>query len=95
MKLYDENEAIGFIRSRANVEQLSNDDLLDIIDVIFDYYDENGDLDLDFDDETDDSDDDEAAIISYVTEELKDSDIASSQIAEVVRAELAYEQSLL
>lgn len=95
MKFFDEKEAIGFIRSKVKVGQLSDDALLDVIDVIFDYYDKNGDLDLDFDDEADDSEDDETAIISYVTEELSNPDISPSIIAEIVKAELAYEQSLL
>ena len=95
MKFFDEKEAIEFIRSKVNVGQLSDDDLLDIIDAIFDFYDKNGDLDLDFDVDADDSDDDEMAIINYITEELNESDFSPALLEEIVKAELAYEQSLI
>ena len=92
MKLFEEKEAIEFIKSRVTTGRPSDDDILDVIDAIFDYYDQNGDLDLDFDDE---EDDDESAITEYVIDELSDSDLSQQLIAEIVKAELAYEQSLL
>ena len=36
MKLYDEKEAVRFIRSRCDAAVLTDDDILDIIDMIFD-----------------------------------------------------------
>lgn len=97
MIIFDEKEAVAFIRSNVDVAQLTDDDILDVIDAIFDFYDENGDLDLDFDEEDEDfgSDDDEQAIIDYVIEAFSDTDISHSLIADMVKAELAYEQSLL
>ncbi|MDE6239358.1 MAG: hypothetical protein K2M54_05145 [Muribaculaceae bacterium] len=94
MKLFDEKEAISFIRANVSALQLSDDDILSVIDAIFDYYDENEDLDLDFDDAAD-SDDDVQAIVEYVTEAFGDCDFPESLIQEIVKAELDYEQSLL
>ncbi|MDE6368371.1 MAG: hypothetical protein K2K94_03955 [Muribaculaceae bacterium] len=95
--MFDEKEAIAFIRSNIDVAQLTDDDILDVIDAIFDFYDENGDLDLDFDEDDEDfgSEADEQAIIDYVVEALSDSEISQSLITDMVKAELAYEQSLL
>ncbi len=95
MKMFDENEAIRFIQAKVTDKNIGDEEVLDVIDAIFDYYDQSGELDLDFDENEDDSETDEAAIISYVTDALSDSGIAPSQIAEMVKAELEYEQSLL
>ena len=54
MKLYDEKEAVAYVRSRCGCVGMSDDDILIVIDAIFDYYDENGDLDLDLDFDDDD-----------------------------------------
>lgn len=91
--IFDENEAIEFIKSKVDCSGLSNDDILDIIDTIFDFYDENGELDLDFDDDNDDADADAETIAAYVSEKFADLD--AGLIAEVVKAELDYEDSLL
>ena len=42
MKFFDEKEAIAFIKSKTDTTDLSDDNLLEIIDAIFDYYDETG-----------------------------------------------------
>ena len=57
---FDENDAIAYIRAHipADVAALYDDnELLNLIDIIFDYYEANGLLDLDIDD--DDADDDQ------------------------------------
>lgn len=97
MKLFDENEAIAFIRNMvAESKCLTNDDILEVIDSIFNFYDEAGELDLDFDDVNDiDDAPEEETIINYVIETLSDLEISSETISEIVRAELSYEQSLL
>ncbi|MDE5555480.1 MAG: hypothetical protein K2J10_09900 [Muribaculaceae bacterium] len=97
MKMYDEKDAIAFMRSNVDAAQLTDDDILDIIDAIFEFYDENGDLDLDFDEDEEDVEPeaDEQAIIDYVVEAFSDTAIPQSLITELVKAEIAYEQSLL
>lgn len=97
MKIFDEKEAVAFIKAAIAPERLSDEDILDIIDVIFDYYDDNGDLDLDFDEyeEEDGSDDDLGAITAYARGALCNTDIPAALISKVIEAELAYENSLL
>lgn len=58
MKEFDESEALDFIRANAGSERVSaysDDDLLNIVDMIWDYYEINGmlDIDADADDEED------------------------------------------
>lgn len=54
--MYDENQAIKYINEELE-KTLSvtypDDDLLNVIDIMWDYYEENGLLDLDSDDELD------------------------------------------
>ena len=97
MKLYDEKEAVAYVRSRCGCVGMSDDDILIVIDAIFDYYDENGDLDLDLDfddDDDDDRGDDAGEITDYVTDVLSDSGLPAEVIATIVKAELDYENSL-
>ena len=91
--IFDENEAISFIKSNVECTTLSDDDILDIIDTIFDYYDENGELDLDFDDDADEDDADCETIAAYVSEQFPDLD--SDLINKIVKAEIDYEDTLL
>lgn len=97
--MYDEQDALRFIRSKAvEAQTMSDDDLLEIINLIFDCYEENGELELDFndDDETDDLtvEMQEESIAEYVRAKLDES-IDKSIIDKVVTAELDYEASLL
>lgn len=94
MKLYDEDEAVKYILSYIG-EDIPEDVILDIICLIFDYYEITGELDMDFDDEQPDEDCDIDSICSYVRENYEDSDISSLFIKKIVEAELDYETSLL
>lgn len=96
MKIYDEDEAVAFIKNAISDKSVSSDDILEVIDAIFDFYDENGDLDLDFDDEdlTDDENTTDSLVAS-VTEALADSRMSANLVREIIKAELAYEDSLL
>lgn len=92
MKLYDEKEAVAFIRQRvANADEAV---ILDVIDAIYDYYDETDGLEIDFDeDDNSDDTDDVAAICTYAVDAVKNADPAF--IESIIRAELDYQQSLL
>lgn len=92
MKLYDEKEAVAFIRQRvANADEAV---ILDVIDAIYDYYDETDSLEIDFDeDDNSDDTDDVAAICAYAVDAVKNADPAL--IESIIRAELDYQQSLL
>lgn len=96
MKFFDENEAIAFIRSTTGMTGLTDDNLLEIIDAIFDYYDETGELDIDFDeDDEDDTDPDVDCICQYVSNKINDIALNYNDLHKIVQAELDYEESLL
>ena len=97
MKEYNEDDAIRAMRDAvAGAETYDDDQLLNLIDIIFDYYEDNGDLDIDLDDDTED-DDDVQAIAAHASRVLaKDSGIIRPEhVAPLVAAEIDYEMSLL
>lgn len=101
MELYDENKAIEFIRQQLGDEIASrydDDEYLNIIDMIMDWYEENGMNEIDIDE---DSDEDEEAvvggIVEYVTRLIrkdKGATVAVADIEPIVRAEIAYENHI-
>lgn len=94
---YNEDKAIKYIKSQlpAGVEY-DDDDILNVIDIIFDYYEDNDLLDIDCDlEDTDDTIKEE--LILYVSKLLKKdpyNQIQQEHIEVVVCAELEYEQSI-
>lgn len=97
---FDELRAVAFINDRlkeAGRQPYPEDEVLNVIDMIWDFYEENGLLDVDADD--DDTDDDiEPDMIDYVTRMLRKDKGASIEVADVplmVRAEVDYEDSVL
>lgn len=96
---FDEEKAIEFIRASLQEDisrKYSDDDILYIIDIIWDYYDKKGLLSLDnidSDDELLDIDE----LIVYVKKELaKDKNVAFDieDIKHIVKGEIDYEESL-
>ena len=89
---YDEDEAVGFIRASlpASVsEQYSDDEILFVIDAIWEYYDKRGLTSLD------DLDADD--LTAYVKKEIaRDKEVMMDpkDVELVVKAELDYEKSL-
>lgn len=98
MKDYSEEEAVSAMRAAvAGADAYDDDQLLNLIDIIFDYYEDNGNLEIDLDDETDE-DADVQHIAAHATRLLaKDSGniIRPEHIAPLVAAEIDYEMSLL
>lgn len=98
MKEFDEKEAIRAMRAVLSEEssKLYNDDeLLNVIDIIWDWYDDQGLLDIDT--EADDEEINTDALIKHVGKMLaKDSDspVKREDVEPLVMAELRYEQSL-
>lgn len=96
---FDEDEAVKFIREMlpaAVNERYDNDEILYVIDTIWDYYEKNGYLDLNAS-VTDDEDVDVAKLTAYVKKEIandKELLMDPADVDLVVKAELAYEQSL-
>ena len=95
---FDEDKAIEFINgwlTEKGVKTYPEDEILNVIDMIWDYYEENGLLDLDIDDDDDGIPSDE--IIDYVIRMIKKdkgATIAVEDIPMLVMAELAYEETL-
>ncbi len=99
MKEFDENEAIKAM-SAALPENLRNEDaLLEVLDLIYDYYDDNGELEIDLDD--DDVEDDATdleAMVDFISRHVRKNsaakDFTREDILAAVRAEIDYEFSL-
>lgn len=95
MKEYDEDEAVRLMSGAIAPNTVSEDDIYQILDLIFDYYDENGELDIDADS---DEDTDVDAMTDFIAKYLKgksETEISKEQIKLLVQAEIAYEDSLL
>lgn len=97
---FDELRAVAFINDRlreAGRKPYPEDEVLNVIDMIWDFYEENGLLNVDTAD--DDTDDDiEPDMIDYVTRMLrkdKGASIAPEDVPLMVRAEVDYEDSVL
>lgn len=96
---FDEHKAIDFIKERLKETGGGNyddDQILNVIDIIWDFYEENGLLEIDFDEDLDEDDilDD---LITYVKRMLakdRGSDIHLNDITAIVTAEIEYENSL-
>ncbi len=94
MMEYDENDAIEFIVKKIGIE-IEEDEILNIIDIIWDYYEDNGMLDISMDNDEDESD--ITTLIAHVVKIVskdKSSNLEKDVIAQIVEAELAYEESL-
>lgn len=95
MKEYDEDEAIALMGKAIAPDTVSDDEVYQVLDLIFDYYDENGELDIDA--EADDDTDIEE-MVDFIAKYLKGkskSALTKDQIKALVLAEIAYEDSLL
>ena len=99
MKEFDENEAIKTMRAslpEGKTQGYSVDDLLNLVDIIWDYYEINGLLEIDLDeDETEVSVTDIVDYANRMIRKDKGANIAPEDIPLLVEAELDYENSLL
>lgn len=95
-KEFDEDEAIAFMKSKvAGASKYDDDQLLNLLDIIWDYYDDNGFLDISFD--GDDTEANPTEITAHARKLLakdKGNEIDLSLVEELVRAEMEYEKSL-
>lgn len=99
---YDENEAIKFIRDYMpeNIrDNYTDDEILNVLDMIWDYYEDNGYLEIPSDDSGGDVDASPAAddLLKYVKKMLAKDKLAvvdSDDVHYIVEGELAYEKSI-
>lgn len=94
---FDESDAIKYMRGAVSGASAYDDnELLNLIDMIYDFYEANGLLDIDAD--TDDDDDvDIADILTYVRRMLakdKGAKLSADDAEPLVRAYIDYENSL-
>ena len=99
MEEFDENKVVDAINNAltaAGRTPYPDDEILNIVDMIWDYYEENGLLEPDWDDD----DEDEVTldeIISYVTRMLKKdkgANVSLDDLPIIIEAEIDYEESL-
>ncbi|MDO4320805.1 MAG: hypothetical protein Q4C34_09550 [Bacteroidales bacterium] len=97
---FDETDAIRYIREHIDTDtsaRYDDDELLNLIDIVYDYYEANGMLDIDLGDDDDDDELDIDDLMNYVTRMLR-KDRASKLTPEdarpMVEAYLDYEDSL-
>lgn len=89
---FDENKAVDYIKAHVenpDIAKYDDDDILLVIDTIFEYFEKY--------DENEDFDDDNEKVIAYVKKQLakdKDNAIRLDHVAEIVEAETAYENTL-
>ena len=92
---FDENDAIEFINkalASKGKPQYGDDDLLLLIDAMYDFYDDNDDFDSDFDEESNIE-----PLVDYVTKTISkdpDNSIKSEDVRDIVLAEIEYESTL-
>ncbi|MBD5379248.1 MAG: hypothetical protein HDR74_05045 [Bacteroides sp.] len=100
MKEFDENNAIRQMRAAlpADVASIYDDDeLFNVLDMIWEYYEENGMLEIDMDDDDDADEDIVGDLTDYVTRMLrkdKGAKLDPQYVRALVEAELDYESSL-
>lgn len=98
--MFDEDSAIQFIREKLTQEKserYSDDQILNIIDMIWDFYEENGLLEIDDDDDEIEETalfDDLLRYVRKMSQKDKESGIAVEDIEDIVRAEIEYENSI-
>ncbi len=89
---FSEKDAVKFVRQKVNSAlsaALTDDDILDIVEASYDFYDKGGFLD--FSDLDSDVDADELA--EYVMANI-DAEVSKADVLEVLKAEDEYEDSL-
>ncbi|MCM1067249.1 MAG: hypothetical protein NC418_06730 [Muribaculaceae bacterium] len=96
MKEYNENEAVERMCAVLPEQLRDVDAVCEVLDLIYDFYEENGDLDIDIDD---DSEVDVDAVVAFIEKCFRKNAPAvgfgTADIAAMVRAEIAYEESLI
>lgn len=96
---YDESEAVKFIRKLLPADkqdQYTDDEILYVIDIMYDWYEKNGYLSLDMN-VTEEEDADIEKLTTYVKKEIaRDGEVEMdpSDIDIIVKGELEYEESL-
>lgn len=98
---FDENKVVDYIKERlaaAGRPEYDSDEILNVVDMIWDFYEENGMLDVDLEYDDTDDDDIEPEMVDYVCRMLrkdKGAKVFPEDVPLIVAAEIEYEDSLL
>lgn len=95
MKEYNETDAVKAMLAalpETSRDTVSEDEMLNVLDIIWDWYEDNGQLDLDSEEELD-VDALTAHIIKLLAKD-KESPITREMVPAIVEAEIAYEATL-
>ncbi|MCX4263144.1 MAG: hypothetical protein OSJ37_00310 [Muribaculaceae bacterium] len=96
MKEYDEEEALSMMSEAVAPDLRDTDAIAEVLDLIYDYYDENGGLEIDVDsDDEEDVDDMSMYVMRYLENNPPRVSFTVDDVAALIRAEINYEQSLL
>lgn len=96
---YDEDDAIKFIRGTLSPEvnaRYDDDQILYVIDIIWEWYDSNGYLSLDSE-VTKEEEHDIAKLTAYVKDQLrkdKEIEMDPNDVDQIVKGEIEYEESI-
>ena len=97
MKDYDETEAIAAMLAVLRPDRRDEDAVYEILDLIYDYYEDNGDLDITLDD--DEAETDFEAMVAAIAKQLRrhpaSTNFDNDEIKAMIEAETAYQESLL
>lgn len=99
IKKFDEDECIEFIRGTLSEEknaEISDDDILYVIDTIWDWYERNGYLEINAD-VTDEEELHMDELVEYVRKQLRrigEELMDPADVAAIVKAEIQYEESI-
>ncbi len=100
MEVFDEDKATKYIldalaKNTDITKKYSDDDILEVIDLVWDYYEDHGMLDVDMDEESEGTEAvDKANLIAWVTKMIrkdKSSNVDINDLPAIIDAELAYE----
>lgn len=97
MKDYDETEAIAAMLAVLRPDRRDEDAVYEILDLIYDYYEDNGALDITLDD--DEAETDIEAMVAAIAKQLRrhpaSTNFDNDEIKAMIEAETAYQESLL
>lgn len=100
MQEFDETKAVGLMLEAIGADKADEnlrDSACEVLDLIYDYYESHGELNMSDLDE--DSDDDPAAIAAYVARHLAkngpECGFTPDQLVKMVESEIDYEDSLI
>lgn len=98
---FDENKVVDHINRSlvaAGRKAYDTDEILNVVDMIWDFYEENGLLDVDLEEDDDEDEDIEPELVDYVCRMLrkdKAAKVAAEDVPLIVASEIEYEDSLL